>query len=86
MKSFFLDTEANDHNQKFIFKEAIVADRKKHFKGTLENKNKIHYDSPLYFDIDYVLEYAKEKNTEVIGTGEEYVSGAKKGQEKKNTR
>jgi len=36
----------------------------------------------LYFDIDYVLEYAKEKNTEVIGIGEEYVSGAKKGQEK----
>lgn len=82
LEEFFLDTEANDHNQKFIFKEAIVADRKKHFKGTLENKNKIHYDSPLYFDIDYILEYAKEKNTEVIGTGEEYVSGAKKGQEK----
>lgn len=82
LEEFFLDTEANDHNQKFIFKEAIVADRKKHFKGTIENKNKIHYDSPLYFDIDYVLEYAKEKNTEVIGTGEEYVSGAKKGQEK----
>ncbi len=82
LEEFFLDTEANDHNQKFIFKEAIVSDRKKHFKGTLENKNKIHYDSPLYFDIDYVLDYAKEKNTEVIGTGEEYVSGAKKGQEK----
>jgi DNA helicase HerA-like ATPase len=82
LEEFFLDTEANDHNQKFIFKEAIVADRKKHFKGTLENKKKIHYDSPLYFDIDYILEYAKEKNNEVIGTGEEYVSGAKKGQEK----
>jgi energy-coupling factor transporter ATP-binding protein EcfA2 len=82
LEEFFLDTDANDHNQKFIFKEAIVTDRKKNFKGTEENKNRIHYDSPLYFDIDYVLEYAKEKNTEVIGTGEEYVSGAKKGQEK----
>jgi len=82
LEEFFLDTDANDHNQKFIFKEAIVSDRKKHFKGTDENKNRIHYDSPLYFDVDYVLEYAKEKNTEVIGTGEEYVSGAKKGQEK----
>jgi cation transport ATPase len=29
-----------------------------------------------------IVNYAKEKNTEVIGTGEEYVSGAKKGQEK----
>lgn len=82
LEEFFLDTDANDHNQKFIFKEAIVKDRKKHFKGTDESKNRIHYDSPLYFDIDYVLDYAKEKNTEVIGTGEEYVSGAKKGQEK----
>ena len=27
LEEFFLDTEANDHNQKFIFKEAIVADR-----------------------------------------------------------
>lgn len=82
LEEFFLDTDANDHNQKFIFKEAIVNDRKKHFKGTKEDKNRIHYDSPLYFDIDNVLEYAKEKNTEVIGTGDEYVSGAKKGQEK----
>lgn len=82
LEEFFLDTEANDHNQKFIFKEAIVADRKKHFKGSTENKNKIHYDSPLFFDIDYVLKYAKDKNTEVIGTGEEYVTGVKKGQEK----
>lgn len=82
LEEFFLDTDANDHNQKFIFKEAIVTDRKKNFKGTEENKNRIHYDSPLYFDIDYILEYAKEKNTELIGTGEEYVSGAKKGQEK----
>lgn len=78
LEEFFLDTDANDHNQKFIFKEAIVNDRKKHFKGTEEDKNKIHYDSPLYFDIDYVLEYAKEKNTEQIDSGEVYASGAKK--------
>ncbi|HIC8809365.1 TPA: ATP-binding protein [Elizabethkingia anophelis] len=82
LEEFFLDTEANDHNQKFIFKEAVVTDRKKHFKGNEANKNKIHYDSPLYFDINSVLDYAKDKNIEVIGTGEEYVSGAKKGQEK----
>lgn len=78
LEEFFLDTDANDHNQKFVFKEAIVNDRKKHFNGTLANKNKVHYDSPLYFDIDYVLEYAKEKNTEQIDSGEVYASGAKK--------
>lgn len=82
LEEFFLDTEANDHNQKFIFKEAIVADRIKNFNGSEIEKNKIHFDSPLFFDIDNVLEYAIMKNTEVIGTGEEYVSGAKKGQEK----
>ncbi|RYX80033.1 DUF87 domain-containing protein, partial [bacterium] len=78
LEEFFLDTDANDHNQKFIFKEAIVNDRKKHFKGPVESKNKIHYDSPLYFDIDYVLAYGKEKNTEQIDSGEVYASGAKK--------
>ncbi|MGA9212351.1 ATP-binding protein [Kaistella sp.] len=82
LEEFFLDTEANDHNQKFIFKEAIVADRITNFSGSDTEKNKIHFDSPLFFDIDNVLKYAIEKNTEVIGTGEEYVSGAKKGQEK----
>lgn len=82
LEEFFLDTEANDHNQKFIFKEAIVADRIKNFSGTTSEKSKIHFDSPLFFDIDNVLKYAIEKNTETIGTGEEYLSGAKKGQEK----
>ncbi|MCD0472519.1 ATP-binding protein [Flavobacterium sp. JAS] len=82
LEEFFLDTEANDHNQKFIFKEAIVADRIKHFSGSETEKSKIHFDSPLFFDIDNVLKYAIEKNTETIGTGEEYASGAKKGQEK----
>lgn len=82
LEEFFLDTEANDHNQKFIFKEAIVADRIKNFGGLESEKSKIHFDSPLFFDLDNVLQYAREKNTEVIGTGEEYASGAKKGQEK----
>jgi energy-coupling factor transporter ATP-binding protein EcfA2 len=77
LEEFFLDTEANDHNQKFIFKEAIVADRQKHYKGPEANKRKIHYDSPLYFDIDYVLEYAKTKNTELVDSGEVYAASNK---------
>lgn len=82
LEEFFIDTEANDHNQRYIFKESVVADRKSHFTGSEEEKNKIHFDSPLFFDINNILKYAIDKNTEVIGTGEEYVSGAKKGQEK----
>jgi energy-coupling factor transporter ATP-binding protein EcfA2 len=82
LEEFFLDTEANDHNQKFIFKEAIVSNRKLNFKGSENEKNKIHYDSPLYFDINTVLKFAQEKNTEEIDSGETYASGAKKGQTK----
>jgi energy-coupling factor transporter ATP-binding protein EcfA2 len=77
LEEFFLDTEANDHNQKFVFKEAIVSDRKKNFKGTDFNKMKIHYDSPLYFDINYVLEYAKSKNSEMVDSGEVYAASNK---------
>lgn len=74
LEEFFLDTEANDHNQKFIFKDAIVSNRINNFKGDESEKNKIHYDSPLYFDIDYVLAFAKSKNTEMIDSGEVYAS------------
>jgi uncharacterized protein len=82
LQELFLDTESNDHNQRYIFKESVVTNRKANFKGSDEEKSKIHFDSPLFFDIDYVLEYANGKNTEVIDTGEEYASGAKKGQPK----
>lgn len=82
LEEFFLDTEANDHNQRYIFKEAVVKDRKINFVGDDKGKAKIHYDSPVFFDIDKVLEFAISKNTEVIDTGEEYASGAKKGQPK----
>lgn len=77
LEEFFLDTEANDHNQKFIFKEAIVSNRIDNFKGNDIEKSKIHYDSPLYFDIDYVLEFAKMKNTEMVDSGEVYASSNK---------
>lgn len=84
LEEFFLDTEANDHNQRNIFKEAIVKDRKDHFIGSQDERDRIHLDSPLLFDIRKVLEYAQEKNTEMIDTGEEYQTGAKKGQPKLN--
>jgi len=82
LEEFFLDTEANDHNQRYIFKESIVNNRKENFTGSEPEKAQIHYDSPLFFDIDRVLQYAIEKNTELIDTGEVYTSGAKKGQAK----
>ena len=82
LEEFFIDTEANDHNQRYIFKESVVAERKSNFVGTEDEKSKIHFDSPLFFDINNILKYAIDKNTELIGTGEEYVYEEKKGQEK----
>jgi DNA helicase HerA-like ATPase len=82
LQELFLDTEANDHNQRYIFKESVVDNRKLNFSGSASEKSKIHFDSPLFFDINKVLEFAKDKNSEIIDTGEVYVSGAKKGQSK----
>ncbi len=82
LEELFIDTEANDHNQRNVFKEAVIKDRIAKFTGDEADKSKIHYDSPLLFDINEVLEYAISKNEEVIDTGEVYASGAKKGQPK----
>jgi DNA helicase HerA-like ATPase len=77
LEEFFLDTEVNDHNQRNIFKEAIVQDRRANFKGKEEEKQKVHLDSPLLFDIRNVLKYAIEKNTEYVDTGEVYAASNK---------
>ncbi|MCS3800873.1 ATP-binding protein [Niastella sp. OAS944] len=82
LEEFFIDTESNDHNQRYVFKEAVVMERKSSFKGDNKAKAKINYDSPLFFDINKVLEFAINKNDEVIDTGEEYKSGDRKGQTK----
>lgn len=82
LEEFFLDTEANDHNQRNVFKEAIIQDRKARFQGLETDRQRIHLDSPLVFDIQAVLETAKSRNEEMIDTGETYASGAKKGQAK----
>jgi len=79
LEELFIDTEANDHNQRNVFKEAVINDRKNNFIGSDLEKSKIHFDSPLLFDIQKVLETAQEKNSELIETDEVYASGAKKG-------
>lgn len=64
LEELFIDTEANDHNQRNIFKEAIVLNKKFHFSGDPEVKERIHYDSPLYFDIEEILNYISNRNNE----------------------
>ena len=72
LEEFFIDTEANDHNQRNVFKEAVLQDRRAKFTGSPSDKQRIHLDSPLLFDIQEVLNYAIFKNTERVDTGEVY--------------
>lgn len=66
LQELFIDTEANDHNQRNVFKEAVVKSKKDHFSGDAVRKEKIHFDSPLRFEIREVLQFAKEKDTEKV--------------------
>lgn len=62
LQELFLDTEANDHNQRNVFKEAIVENKKYHCTGAYLER--IGYDTPIYFDINQVLCYIKNRNNE----------------------
>ncbi len=64
LEELFLSTEANDHNQRNIFRESIVLNKKKHFTGDNSLREMIHYDSPLFFDIEEILTYIKNRNNE----------------------
>ena len=77
LEEFFIDTETNDHNQRNVFKEAVLEDRRSKFKGSLDDKQRIHLDSPLPFDIEEVLKYAIAKNAERVATGEVYANSNK---------
>ena len=66
LEELFLDTEANDHNQRNVFKEAVVKSKQDKYGGAGKAEEVIHYDSPTLFEIDYVLKQAKQKNTEML--------------------
>lgn len=62
LQELFLDTEANDHNQRNVFKEAIIENKKMYCTGSYVEK--IGYDTPVYFNIQEVLQYIKNRNNE----------------------
>ncbi|MCS0824609.1 ATP-binding protein [Cytobacillus firmus] len=64
LEELFLDTDANDHNQRNIFKEAVVNNRKLRLGGTAEDRNKIHFDSPVFFNLNEILKYVENRNKE----------------------
>lgn len=64
LEEFFLDTEANDHNQRTVLKEAIVYNRRLKYNSATEDIKNIHFDSPLLFDLKEILQYVQNRNNE----------------------
>lgn len=63
LEEFFLDVEGSDHNQRTLFKKAVIANKKYHNKDeTGEFKTSITYDTPVFFNIAEVLQYFKNYN------------------------
>ena len=69
LQELFIETEANDYNQRSLFKDAVVESKKNHYEGDKIIKERIHFDSPYFFDIDEVLTKAKNENTRMISNG-----------------
>lgn len=64
LESLFIEgNENNHHNQVSQFKRAVVLNKEKH-NPTL--KDKINYDTPVYFSIEEVYTYIWNMNHEVI--------------------
>lgn len=79
LQELFLDTDSNDHNQRNVFKESIVQSRKAHFRGSEKIQEKIHFDSPLFFELKEILKFAKDKNEEMVQGATKLVGGPLKG-------
>ncbi|MEK3879191.1 ATP-binding protein [Paenibacillus sp. FSL M7-0420] len=60
LQELFIDTEANDHNQRNVFKEAVVLNKRKYNPDV--NPKHITYDAPYKFSINEVLTYIQNKN------------------------
>ena len=63
---FIESSEEQSHNQVSVLKQAIVRSKTKHFDGPAEQKQKLHYDSPVFFDIKEVLEDIELINNEMV--------------------
>jgi DNA helicase HerA-like ATPase len=65
LESLFIESnEQNSHNQVSQFKRAVILNKEKH-NPTL--KDKVNYDTPVYFSIEEVYNYIWNLNYEVIG-------------------
>ncbi len=63
---FIESNEEQSHNQVAILKKAITENKQSHFTGDAITKSRIHYDSPVFFDIAEVMKVIKDKNEEMV--------------------
>lgn len=73
LEELFLDTEANDHNQRNVFRQAITLNKKRHFQGDSATKEIISFHSPYYFDINEVINYINNRNNERKNKDNEHI-------------
>lgn len=73
LEELFLDTEANDHNQRNVFRQAITLNKKRHFQGEPATKEIISFHSPYYFDINEVINYINNRNNERKNKDNEHI-------------
>ncbi len=67
LEALFIESnELNSHNQISQFKKAVILSKEKHNP----DMERITYDTPVYFDINEVYRYIKNKNNEVINKNE----------------
>jgi hypothetical protein len=72
---FIESSEEQSHNQIAVLKRAVTENRREYFIGDAGLRDLLHYDSPVFFDINEVLEKVRAAN-------EERVPGAKSGTDK----
>ena len=63
---FVESNEDQSHNQIAVLKKAITDNKQKHFTADPTLKDKIYYDSPVFFNIDEILEVITRKNEEMV--------------------
>lgn len=65
LETIFIDgNENNHHNQVSQFKRAVILNKEKHNPSL---KDKVTYDTPVYFSIEEVYNYIWNLNNEVVG-------------------
>jgi DNA helicase HerA-like ATPase len=67
---FIESSEEQSYNQIAILKKRVTENRKAHFDGPSERRDRLHYDSPVFFDLNEVVNAIRAKNEERLpGTG-----------------